>query len=294
MRIAGGTEERWLGLRAGMLYRLIGFMNAFSLISSSYQKKAVLQEAAGQKLFDLLAIRRNDSVMDLGCGPGHLTRKIRDLATGTVYGIDPSEAMIAKARRNCQALAVTFLTTDAESFDTPQTFDAIFCNSSFHWFHDPARALANCCRVLRPGGRIAIQAPARANYCPNFTKATEALLADPRTRHAFSQFRPPWFFLETADEYARLAQSAGLTPRQCNIEESNELCLPDKVMAVFESGAAAGYLSSEYYETKVDSEYFDAARRIIRASFQAQANENGNVPLTFSRIYMLAEKAVEG
>ena len=166
MRIAGGTEERWLGLRAGMLYRLIGFMNAFSLISSSYQKKAVLQEAAGQKLFDLLAIRRNDSVMDLGCGPGHLTRKIRDLATGTVYGIDPSETMIGKARRNCQALAVTFLTTDAESFDTPQTFDAIFCNSSFHWFHDPARALANCCRVLRPGGRIAIQAPARANYCP--------------------------------------------------------------------------------------------------------------------------------
>jgi trans-aconitate methyltransferase len=223
-----------------------------------------------------------------------LTRKLRDLTTGAVYAVDPSEAMIAKARRNCQALAVTFVVSEAETFETSQTFDAIFCNSAFHWFRDPARALANCCRMLRPGGRIAIQAPARANYCPNFTRAAEALAADPRTRQAFAKFRPPWFLLETADEYARLAQSAGLTPRHCEIEDIHELCLADKVMAVFESGAAAGYLSGEYYETQLDWDYFDAARRIFRASFQAQANENGKVPLTFSRIYLLGVKEKEG
>lgn len=266
-------------------------MNAFSHIASGYQKKAVLQESAGQRLFELLAIRRNDSVLDLGCGPGHLTRKIRDLTTGTVWGIDPSEAMIAKARRNCQALAVTFMVATAESFETSQTFDAIFCNSAFQWFQDPSVALANCARVLRPGGRIAIQAPARTNYCPNFVLATEALASDPRTRQAFAKFRPPWFFLETADEYAELVKSAGLTPKHCEIEEVNELCLPDKVMAIFESGAAAGYLSAEYYDAEVDFEYFDAARRIFRASFQAQANQNGKVPLTFSRIYLVAEKS---
>jgi len=264
--------------------------NAFSNIAAGYQKKAVLQESASQRLFELLALRRNDSVLDLGCGPGHITRKIRDMVTGAVFGVDPSEAMISKARRNCQTLAVTFLVSDAESFDSPQTFDKIFCNSAFHWFRDPARALANAAKALKPGGRIGIQAPARVNYCSNFLRAIDALSADTRTRHAISKFRSPWFFLETEDEYAQLFQTAGLTPAYCKIEGVEELCLPEKAMAVFESGAAAGYLNPEYYDTALDPEFFDIARRIIRASLQSQADQNGKVPLLFSRLYVVAEK----
>jgi len=265
-------------------------MNAFSNIASAYQKKAVVQEAAGQKLFDLLAIGRNDSVLDLGCGPGHLTRKIRDLTSGSVFAADPSDAMIAKAKRNCQALAVTFIVGEAETLDLPQQFDAIFCNSAFQWFRDPGQALANCARLLRPGGRIAIQAPARTDFCPNFTMAAHALASDPRTKQTFAKFRPPWFLLEKAEYYARLVQSAGLIAKSCQIEESRELCLADKVMAIFESGAAVAYLNGEYYDTDIGWDYFDAARRIVKASFQAQANENGKVPLVFNRIYLLAEK----
>jgi ubiquinone/menaquinone biosynthesis C-methylase UbiE len=265
--------------------------NAFSNISAGYQKKAVLQEAASQRLFELLGLRRGDSVLDLGCGPGHITRKIRDMVTGTVFGVDPSEAMIAKARRNCQALAVSFLVSDAESFQTNQTFDRIFCNSAFQWFRDPAKALANCAQVLKPGGRIGIQAPARANYCPNFVRAIDALMGDSRTRQAISRFRSPWFFMETEDDYAQLFQAAGLTPAYCTIEETNELCLPDKVMTVFESGAAAGYLNPDCYDVALDWDFFDTARRIIRASFQAQADQNGKVPLNFSRLYLIAEKS---
>ncbi len=266
-------------------------MSTFSSISPNYQQRATLQQSAAEKLFELLAIKRTDSVLDLGCGPGHLTRRIRDLTSGVVFGLDPSAAMIAKARRNCQTLAVTFLTTEAESFETPQQFDVIFCNSSFQWLRDPVRALNSCNRVLRPGGRIGIQAPARANYCPNFTLATQALLADPRTREVFAHFVSPWFFLETPDDYARLFETAGMPPEYCQIEEINELCAPDKVMLIFESGAAAGYLNPASYKVAPPPNYFELARHVIKSSFQTQATENGKVPLQFSRVYLLAQKS---
>lgn len=265
-------------------------MSTFSSISPNYQQRATLQHTAATKLFELLSIRRSDDVLDLGCGPGHLTRRIRDLTTGIVFGVDPCETMIAKARRNCQFLAVTFLTAEAENFETSQQFDVIFCNSAFQWLHDPLKALNNCNRVLRPGGRIGIQAPARANYCPNFILATQALAADPRTRDIFANFVSPWFFLETPDDYARIFESAGLPPEYCKIEEVNELCAPDKAMVIFESGAAGGYLNPACYKVAPPPGYIELARQIIKSAFQAQATENGKVPLQFSRVYLCAKK----
>jgi trans-aconitate methyltransferase len=264
--------------------------STFSSLSDEYQQKASLQQDASIKLFELLALGKGENVLDLGCGPGHLTRKIRDWTTGVVFGVDPSETMIAKARRNCQKLAVTFLTAQAETFETTQTFDAIFCNSAFQWFNDPAKALANCHRVLRPGGRIGIQSPAGVAYCPNFLTAADALANDPRTRAVFAHFQAPWFFLESAAEYARLFEASGFVVNHSQIETITESFFPDKVMMMFDSGAAAAYLNPVYYKTHVPASFDETARAVIKASFQAQAQPTGKVPVTFHRIYLVAEK----
>lgn len=242
------------------------------------------------RLFELLAPGKTESVLDLGCGPGHLTRKIRDWTTGAVFGVDPSEAMIAKARRNCQHLAVTFLTARAETFETSQVFDVIFCNSTFQWFSDPSRALANCHRVLRPGGRIGIQAPACSAYCPNFIEAANALANDSRTQSVFSHFHAPWYFLETAADYTHLFNACGFSTKFSQIETLSEGCSPEKAMVVFDSGAAAGYLNPACYDAHWPSSYEETARAVIKASFQAQAAATGKVPMTFHRIYLVAEK----
>ena len=77
----------------------------------------------------------------------------------------------------------------AEVLDYSEAVSVIFCNSAFQWFVDPARVLANCCKALRPSGRLGIQAPARRNYCPNFLAALAAVKADPRTAAIFAAFR---------------------------------------------------------------------------------------------------------
>ncbi len=127
-------------------------MSDFSSLSPEYQRRAVLQRSGSEKPFDLLAIQPSDNVLDLGCGPGHLTKKIRELANRTVVGVDPAEGIIAQARQNVSDASTSFYVCDAESLDFVDVFDVIFCNSVFQWLRNPERALHNCFRALRARG----------------------------------------------------------------------------------------------------------------------------------------------
>ena len=122
----------------------------------------------------MLGFERTDDVLDLGCGTGHLAQEIRVLTDGRVVGIDLSPEMIALAREAAPE-GIEFLTGAAEELDMPGEFDAILCNSAFQWFTDEPRALANCFAALRPGGRMAMQVPARHEYCPTFVRAVATL-----------------------------------------------------------------------------------------------------------------------
>jgi trans-aconitate methyltransferase len=51
-------------------------MSTFATLSARYQQRATLQQSASQTLFALLAIQPTEAVLDLGCGPGHLTCQI--------------------------------------------------------------------------------------------------------------------------------------------------------------------------------------------------------------------------
>ena len=263
-------------------------MNDFSAIAPTYRESSSAQRAASGLVFDLLAIGPRDDVLDLGCGTGHLTQKIAAMTSGAVAGTDPSPGMIAEARR--EAPAIPFRVEAAEALDEPASYDVIFCNSAFHWFVDPARVLANCLAALRPGGRMAIQAPARRDYCPEFIAAVEALRRDARTRDVSAGFTSPWLFLESADEYAQLFREAGFRVASATIETLTERCTPAKAMGVFETGAAAGYLNPASYEGGADEAYLAAARSVIAGGLRAQVDGAGFMSLTFNRIYLLAVK----
>lgn len=264
-------------------------MNDFTSIASRYRRTATLQRSASERVLDMLAISRTDDVLDLGCGTGHITQAIRQQTGGNVVGIDPSDGMIAEARRAYQQDAVFHVGT-AESLRMPEQFDAICCNSAFQWFRDPPRGVANCFSALRSGGRMAMQAPACTNYCPNFVLAAESLGHDHRTQETFAHFRSPWFFLETAQGYTDLFASAGFHVVTSAIERVTQRCAPTKAFEMFESGAAAGYLNPDCYDVELPSGYVATARDLIARSFHSQAESNGQVDLTFFRIYLLARK----
>jgi trans-aconitate methyltransferase len=262
----------------------------FSNIASRYDQDSLIQKSAAEKLVNLLDIRRDDDILDLGCGTGGLTRKIRSLTDGKVVGVDPSTGMILEADANRAGSDIDFTVADAGHLSYSDAFSVIFCNSAFQWFHEPQRALMSCYSALRTSGRMGVQAPAKKDYCPNFLAAIDAVAHDPRTAVTFSGFRPPWLFLDAADEYTALFRQAGFSVPFARIEEIGTFHTPDEVVTIFESGAAAGYLNQAYYATPIDDAYAKTFRHIVRESFHRQADQGGQVTLLFNRIYLLVVK----
>lgn len=258
----------------------------FTGIARRYEKDSILQRTAAEHLISLLEIGPQEDVLDLGCGPGHMAERISRITSGRVLGVDESPGMIAEARSKYSQ--ISFQRAVAEELPAEQEFDVIFCNSAFHWFRDPAVALAACRRALRPGGRMGVQAPARHDYSPNFLQAVAEVARHPETSATFAQFRSPWLFYETADAYADFFRGAGFVVPFARIQTTRTPYSPEQVLTVFESGAAAGYLNAACYEGSMPSGYAEAFRRIVAASFRAQAASDGQVELQFHRVYLLA------
>jgi methylase of polypeptide subunit release factors len=65
-----------LGERRG-LFPIMSHGTNFSRLAADYAKKALVQRSAAETLMGLLGIGEQDDVLDLGCGTGHLTKRIR-------------------------------------------------------------------------------------------------------------------------------------------------------------------------------------------------------------------------
>ena len=265
-------------------------MANFSEISNKYENDSVVQKSASEILFDLLEIQSKDDVLDLGCGTGHISSLIRDKTSGKVVGVDPSYGMIERAQEKFSHQDISFHVCSAEQLDFKNEFDIIFCNSAFQWFVDPAKALTACFNSLKPGGKMAIQAPAKDNYCPNFLKAIAKVKNHKATQNVFRSFSQPWFFRNNEYDYSELFEKSGFDVEKSTIDEVVTFHSAKEAYKIFESGAAAGYLNQEYYSSKLSEEYIEAFRRIVRDSFENQAAETKQVKMIFYRIYLLAKK----
>src|ERR1043166_4829468 len=104
-------------------------------------------------LLDAAGISAGQRVLDVACGPGHVAAAAA--ARGAVaQGLDFSAAMVDIARTTYPGIRVT--DGDAESLPYADgAFDAVVSGFGIHHVPRPDAALAECSRVLVPGGRVA-------------------------------------------------------------------------------------------------------------------------------------------
>ena len=92
-------------------------------------------------------------VLDVGCGKGRFTRVLLERNPGAiVYGLDISEEMLA-----CVPASVR--TVSASMTQLPfaaSTFDFAYATESLEHAVEIEHAVAEMCRVVKPGGRLAI------------------------------------------------------------------------------------------------------------------------------------------
>ncbi|NGN63949.1 class I SAM-dependent methyltransferase [Streptomyces sp. A7024] len=113
------------------------------------------------QLVALAGVGAGDRVLDIGCGPGYLTRLAARSAgpRGAAVGIDPSEEMTRYAARHTKEPNCTFRKGLGEDLDlADDSFDAVVTSLAVHHIPEDKRerAVAEMYRVLRPGGRVLI------------------------------------------------------------------------------------------------------------------------------------------
>jgi ubiquinone/menaquinone biosynthesis C-methylase UbiE len=106
-----------------------------------------------------LALASKALAIDVACGPGTFTRPFASRVRRAV-GVDLTPAMIEKARAEAARAGITnieFICGDIYALPFADgVAGVVACGYAFHHMLDPARALAEIARVLRPGGRVAI------------------------------------------------------------------------------------------------------------------------------------------
>jgi SAM-dependent methyltransferase len=115
------------------------------------------QIAAWRAALRSLLPRPPSRVLDVGCGTGVMTMLVADLGHNVV-GIDLSEGMLLKARAKSRGRPdVRFTLGDAMAPGGRRgSFDAVINRHVLWTMTDPARALTNWRRMLRPGGHLVV------------------------------------------------------------------------------------------------------------------------------------------
>jgi SAM-dependent methyltransferase len=95
--------------------------------------------------------------LDVGCGTGALTATVlRDAAPASVVGVDPTEAYVTHAAAHVADPRAEFRVGDARALPvTDGEFDVVVSGLVLNFVPDPAAAVAEIARAVRPGGTAA-------------------------------------------------------------------------------------------------------------------------------------------
>jgi SAM-dependent methyltransferase len=130
---------------------------------------------------DEAGVGAGSSVLDIGCGSG-LALSLADQRGARTSGIDISAPLLAVARARVPAAELREGGLDVLPF-ADASFDAVLAINALQFAADPAGALREVHRVLRPGGRLAIGGFAAPETCQSTALhlAMESLV--PPARH---------------------------------------------------------------------------------------------------------------
>jgi SAM-dependent methyltransferase len=131
---------------------------------------------------EALELGADARVLDLAAGTGRLTAELRR-RFAEVVAVEPDERMRALDGSALEGSAEAIPLEDA-------SVEAVFVGEAFHWF-DPAAAIPELVRVLRPRGGLAIVSTHWWETEPPLPDAALKVLSEPWERSQPLR-RPPW------------------------------------------------------------------------------------------------------
>ncbi len=164
-----------------------------------------------------LAPQDGQTVLELAAGVGDTGFEAATLIgeRGHLFSTDFSPAMLEGARRRAGELGVRnveFRVIDAERIElADDSVDGVVCRYAYMLMSDPASALAETRRVLRPGGRLALAVWGAAERNPFFATIAINLVHRGHLPPPEPPPAPGVFSMASAERTTELLRGAGFT-----------------------------------------------------------------------------------
>lgn len=113
------------------------------------------------------------TIVDLGCGPGHLMPVLRERwPAAVILGIDSSPEMIDRATAGNTDLATSYELADVSTWSPAAPVDLVVSNALFQWVPDQRSVVERLAAYVAEGGTFALQVPR------NYDSPSHTLLRD--------------------------------------------------------------------------------------------------------------------
>jgi trans-aconitate 2-methyltransferase len=220
------------------------------------------------------------SVVDLGCGPGNLTRLLRDRwPDADIRGLDSSPEMIDKAQAADPTIA--FEVADLRTWaHEAEPVDVLVSNATLQWVPGHLDLLPDLVDRVRPGGWLAFQVPGNFDE-PSHTIRTELAAEAPYAAHtrgvAVPSSHDPAVYLESLADL-------GCTVDAWETTYLHVLTGPDPIFAWVSGTGARPTLQALPDDLRPAFE--EEFKRRLRAAYPER---DGRVVLPFRRIFVVAQ-----